>query len=75
MGNFIYHHGDTTISEDKYNEFEERVKKIFWLGGSMNVSEVQIFDKSLHLIEPPKPVINSYWNGSSNLLKAGFNYF
>lgn len=75
MGNFIYHHGDTTISEDKYNEFEERVKKIFWLGGSMNVSEVQIFDKTLHLIESPKPIINSYWNGTSNLLKAGFNYF
>lgn len=76
MGVFIDQYGDTTISEDKYEEFEERIKKIFYLGGSMNVSKVQIFDINLYLIESPKPTTEFYRDGSSaNLLEAGFNYF
>ena len=76
MGTFINNIGNTDIPEDKWEEFEEHITKIFNIGGSMSVSIVQIFDKTIHLIEPPKKVtIKDAYDEEYTLIRAGFNYF
>ena len=76
MGTFINNIGNTDIPEDKWEEFEEHITKIFNIGGSMSVSIVQIFDKTIHLIEPPQKVtIKDAYDEEYTLIRAGFNYF